>query len=52
MKLNGEEFNQQFDNLIAKHPEIKQAESDFIAYYKDNENRDKIADYVWNLQNL
>ena len=23
MKLNGEEFNQQFDNLIAKHPEIK-----------------------------
>ncbi|MBU5271986.1 DUF1672 family protein [Staphylococcus caprae] len=51
MKLNGDEFNQQFDNLIAKHPEIKkQAESDFIAYYKDNENRDKVADYVWDLQ--
>ncbi|POA02258.1 hypothetical protein [Staphylococcus caprae] len=51
MKMNGQEFNQQFDSLLAKHPEIKkQAESDFIAYYKDNENRDKIADYVWNLQ--
>ena len=51
MKLNGQEFNQQFDSLLAKHPEIKkQAESDFIAYYKNSKNKEKVVDYVWNLQ--
>ena len=50
MKMNGETFNQQFDNLMAKHPEIKkQAESNFIAYYS-NKTRKHVNQYSWDLQ--
>ena len=50
MKLKGDEFDQQFDSLTAKHPEIKkQAESNFIAYYS-NKTRKHVNQYSWDLQ--
>ncbi|HFG9104637.1 TPA: hypothetical protein ACGI2P_001149 [Staphylococcus argenteus] len=51
MHLKGEAFNQQLQNLINKYPEIKKSmNSDFIAYYNKGENRETVANYVWNLQ--
>ena len=52
MHLKGDAFNQQLQNLINKYPEIKKSmKYDFIAYYDKDENRETVANYVWNLQN-
>ena len=49
--LKGDAFNQQLQNLINKYPEIKKSmKYDFIAYYDKDENRETVANYVWNLQ--
>ncbi|OMH93149.1 hypothetical protein, partial [Staphylococcus argenteus] len=51
MHLKGDAFNQQLQNLINKYPQIqKNMESEFIAYYNKGENRETVANYVWNLQ--
>lgn len=51
MHLKGDAFNQQLQNLINKYPQIqKNMESEFIAYYDKGENRETVANYVWNLQ--
>ncbi|HDP6076963.1 TPA: hypothetical protein P6W14_001405 [Staphylococcus aureus] len=51
MHLKGDAFNQQLQNLINKYPEIKKSmKYDFIAYYDKDENRETVANYVWNLQ--
>ncbi|HFL7912838.1 TPA: hypothetical protein ACG4TC_002200 [Staphylococcus aureus] len=50
-KHKGDAFNQQLQNLINKYPEIKKSmKYDFIAYYDKDENRETVANYVWNLQ--
>ncbi|MEZ2081835.1 hypothetical protein QUC35_16885, partial [Staphylococcus aureus] len=51
MHLKGDAFNQQLQSLINKYPQIqKNMESEFIAYYDKGENRETVANYVWNLQ--
>ncbi|PNZ50891.1 hypothetical protein CD116_02330 [Staphylococcus schweitzeri] len=51
MHLKGDAFNQQLQSLINKYPQIKKnMKSEFIAYYDKGENRETVANYVWNLQ--
>ncbi len=51
MRLRGQNFYQHMNILIDKYPQIKKnMNSDFIAYYKNNKDKEKVADYVWNLQ--
>ena len=50
MKMEGDVFNQQFDSLIIKYPEIKkQTEFNFIAYY-NKKTVDNVNKYSWDLQ--
>ncbi|GJF75237.1 hypothetical protein SA19220_13430 [Staphylococcus argenteus] len=51
MNKSNSDFNQKFDALLMKHPEIKdQAKTNFIAYYSKNKTRDIVGDYVVTLQ--
>lgn len=51
MHLKGDALNQQLQSLINKYPQIqKNMKSEFIAYYDKGENRETVANYVWNLQ--
>ncbi|HBC4361384.1 TPA: DUF1672 family protein [Staphylococcus aureus] len=51
MNTSNSDFNQKFDALLMKHPEIKdQAKTNFIAYYSKNKTRDIVGDYVVTLQ--
>ncbi|MCG9854222.1 hypothetical protein LH373_04275 [Staphylococcus argenteus] len=51
MHLKGEAFNQQLQSLINKYPQIqKNMNSEFIAYYDNEKNRETVKNYAWNLQ--